>query len=57
MHTERELQFKSFVPAVVECLAHADGGVRDVAKNNLVELFRFVRLERNGEFYTENHVL
>lgn len=41
MHSERSLQFKAFVPLFIECLSHADGGVRDTAKNNLVVLFRY----------------
>jgi len=40
MHTEQGLQFRSFVPHMVECLEDADGGVREAAKTNLIDLFR-----------------
>lgn len=40
MHIEHGLQFKSFVPLLVENLAHADGTIREAAKHNLVDLFK-----------------
>lgn len=43
MHEEQQLQFKTFVSPIVECLEDADGTVRDAAKNNIVELFRTAR--------------
>ena len=42
MHTEQALQFKSFVPPLVECLDHADGTIRERAKLSLIDLFRSV---------------
>jgi CLIP-associating protein 1/2 len=35
------LQFKGFVPSLVACLEDSDGGVRDTAKDCVVELFRY----------------
>jgi hypothetical protein len=42
MSKEQGLQFKPFVPRLVEALEDADGGVREVAKVTVVELFRCV---------------
>ena len=42
MHAERSLQFKAFVPPLVECLDHADGHLRERAKSSLVQLFQYV---------------
>lgn len=40
MHTEQGLQFRSFVPNIVDCLEDADSNVREAAKANLIELFK-----------------
>ncbi len=40
MHVEHNLQFRVFVGSIVECLEDADGGVRETAKTNIVELFK-----------------
>jgi CLIP-associating protein 1/2 len=43
MHEERGLQFKSFVPVLMELLEDADGMVRDSARHAVIELFRYVQ--------------
>jgi CLIP-associating protein 1/2 len=40
MHQENGLQFRSYVPVLMELLEDADGMVRDVAKTTVIELFR-----------------
>ncbi|KAI9879294.1 MAG: suppressor of tub2 mutation [Pleopsidium flavum] len=40
MHKEQGLQFRTFVPIVVDCLEDADGSVRETAKVTVVELFQ-----------------
>lgn len=40
MHEEYGLQFRVFVPTLMELLEDADGMVRDVARNTVIELFR-----------------
>src|SRR3569833_2070287 len=40
MHQEQGLQFKTYVPVLMELLEDADGMVRDVAKSTVIELFR-----------------
>jgi CLIP-associating protein 1/2 len=42
MHQENGLQFRSFVPTLMELLEDADGMVRDVARNTVIELFQYV---------------
>jgi CLIP-associating protein 1/2 len=39
MHAEHSLQFRNFVPPMIECLEDADGQVREAAKTNIIELF------------------
>jgi len=39
MHAEHNLQFRNFVPPMVECLENADGVVRETAKTTIIELF------------------
>lgn len=39
MHRDENMPFKSYVGPVVACLEDSDGGVREAAKNALVELF------------------
>lgn len=41
MHLEKGLQFKAFVPPLVDCLDHADGNVRESAKSTLIDLFKY----------------
>lgn len=41
MHAEQGLQFRNFVPAMIECLEDADGQVREAAKVTIIELFRY----------------
>jgi CLASP N terminal len=41
MSKEQGLQFKPFVPRLVEALEDADGVVRETAKMAVVELFRY----------------
>jgi hypothetical protein len=41
MSKEQGLQFKPFVPRLVEALEDADGAVRETAKMAVVELFRY----------------
>ncbi|KAH6631891.1 clasp N terminal-domain-containing protein [Chaetomium tenue] len=40
MHQEQGLQFRAYVPTMMELLEDADGMVRDVAKSTVIELFR-----------------
>ncbi|KAL2153301.1 hypothetical protein VTH82DRAFT_4456 [Thermothelomyces myriococcoides] len=40
MHQEHGLQFRAYVPTLMELLEDADGTVRDVAKSTVIELFR-----------------
>ncbi|KAK0641526.1 clasp N terminal-domain-containing protein [Cercophora newfieldiana] len=40
MHQENGLQFRSYVPTLMELLEDADGMVRDAAKATVIELFR-----------------
>lgn len=41
MSKDEGLQFRSFVPHLVDCLEDADGTVRETARNVIVELFRY----------------
>ena len=41
-HQEQGLQFRSYVPLLMELLEDADGMVRDTAKSTVIELFKFV---------------
>jgi hypothetical protein len=41
MHQENALQFRSYVPTLMELLEDADGMVRDTAKTTVIELFRY----------------
>lgn len=47
MHREHGLQFRGYVPLLMDLLEDADGMVRDVAKTTVIELFRFVVLVEN----------
>lgn len=47
MHQEHNLQFRSYVPTLMELLEDADGMVRDTAKTTVIELFRYVALRDN----------
>ncbi|RYP71458.1 hypothetical protein DL771_004825 [Monosporascus sp. 5C6A] len=40
MHKEHGLQFRAYVPTLMELLEDADGMVRDTAKTTVIELFR-----------------
>ncbi|KAF6843503.1 heat repeat containing protein [Colletotrichum musicola] len=40
MHQEQGMQFRAYVPTLMELLEDADGMVRDVAKSTVIELFR-----------------
>ncbi|KAL0933117.1 heat repeat containing protein [Colletotrichum truncatum] len=40
MHQEHGMQFRAYVPTLMELLEDADGMVRDVAKSTVIELFR-----------------
>ncbi|KAJ0162780.1 Protein STU1 [Colletotrichum tanaceti] len=40
MHREQGVQFRAYVPTLMELLEDADGMVRDVAKGTVIELFR-----------------
>ncbi|KAK0391254.1 hypothetical protein NLU13_0755 [Sarocladium strictum] len=40
MHREQGLQFRGYVPLLMDLLEDADGMVRDVAKSTVIELFR-----------------
>jgi CLIP-associating protein 1/2 len=42
MHQEHGLQFRTYVPTLMELLEDADGMVRDVARETVIELFRYV---------------
>jgi hypothetical protein len=48
MHQESGLQFRSYVPTLMELLEDADGMVRDTAKSVVIELFRYVFFIRDG---------
>jgi hypothetical protein len=41
MHQDNGLQFRSYVPTLMELLEDADGMVRDAAKSTVIELFRY----------------
>jgi CLIP-associating protein 1/2 len=41
MHQEQGLQFRGYVPLLMDLLEDADGMVRDVAKSTVIELFRY----------------
>ena len=40
MHKENGLQFRSYVPTLMELLEDADGMVREASKGAVIELFR-----------------
>ncbi|RDA95079.1 hypothetical protein CP533_2130 [Ophiocordyceps camponoti-saundersi (nom. inval.)] len=40
MHQEQGLQFRAYVPTLMELLEDADGTVRDAAKTTVIELFK-----------------
>lgn len=42
MHQEQGMQFRAYVPTLMELLEDADGMVRDVAKTTVIELFQYV---------------
>jgi len=42
MHQEHGLQFRGYVPTLMELLEDADGMVREAAKSTVIELFRYV---------------
>ena len=44
-HEEYQLNFKSFVPRLMDALEDADGMVRETAKGTVVDLFRYVIVE------------
>lgn len=44
MNKENGLQFRTYVPTLMELLEDADGMVRDAAKSTVIELFKFVTL-------------
>jgi hypothetical protein len=39
-HQEQGLQFRAYVPLLMELLEDADGMVRDCAKSTVIELFK-----------------
>lgn len=39
MTREHSLKFRIYVPSLISSLEDADSGVRDVAKNTVIELF------------------
>ena len=41
MHQEHGLQFRTYVPTLVELLEDADGMVREAAKSTVIELFKY----------------
>lgn len=43
MHHQHGLQFRAYVPTLMELLEDADGMVRDSAKSTVIELFRYAR--------------
>lgn len=43
MHKENGLQFRAYVPTLMELLEDADGMIRDAAKSTVIELFRFAK--------------
>jgi CLIP-associating protein 1/2 len=45
MHQEHGLQFRTYVPTLVELLEDADGMVREAAKSTVIELFRYGPLD------------
>lgn len=46
MHQEQGLQFRGYVPTLMELLEDADGMVRDAAKSTVIELFRSVKSDQ-----------
>jgi len=49
MHNENGLQFRGFVPNLMELLEDADGMVRDNARNAVIELFMYVTLSNTPD--------
>lgn len=47
-HQEHGLQFRSYVPTLMELLEDADGMVRDTAKSTVIELFRYVKTAQSS---------
>lgn len=45
MNQEAGLQFKGFVPSLMELLEDADGMVRDVARNTVIALFQYAIIQ------------
>ena len=42
MHQDNGLQFRAYVPVLMELLEDADPGVREVAKTTVIGLFKLV---------------
>jgi CLIP-associating protein 1/2 len=53
MHQEHGLQFRAYVPTMMDLLEDADGMVRDVAKSTVIELFKYEPVPR----YRKSHKL
>lgn len=51
MHQEHGLQFRAYVPTLMELLEDADGTVRDVAKSTVIELFRYALADPSPPFF------
>lgn len=41
MHQDNGLQFRAYVPTLMELLEDADGMVREAAKTTVIELFKY----------------
>jgi CLIP-associating protein 1/2 len=46
MTKEHGLLFRTYVPSLVACLEDADSGVRETAKQTVIELFQYVSAPR-----------
>lgn len=44
MNKDQGLQFRAYVPTLMELLEDADGMVRDVAKSTVIDLFRLEKI-------------
>ncbi len=56
MHQDHGLQFRAYVPTLVELLEDADGMVREAAKSTVIELFKYdstppSRLTPNSQYH------
>lgn len=54
MHAEQGMPFKAYVTTFMELLEDADGMVRDVARNTVIELFEYATFREYKWMYANN---